>query len=144
MSPKHPIAYFTMFEIFKRLEELNDITSPKVVFVTGPDALKHGYGRALNWINNTIFDQGTHSCRKELGGNRTVTKLSGNDQWVKVIDMGEVVAWNSTLNVTRREKNELLHGVKHWTKVRNERNVTSSACIDYLYLVSNTKDKQID
>jgi len=134
MSPKHPIAYFTMFEIFRRLEELKDITSPKVVFVTGPDALKHGYGRALSWKDDTIFDRGTYSCRKELGGNRTVTKFSpANDQWVKVINMEEVVAWNSTLNVTRREKNELLHGVKHWAKVRKEKNVTSSACIDYLY-----------
>lgn len=133
MSPKHPVAYFTMFEIFRRLEELKDITFPKVVFVTGPDALKFGYGRTLNWKDNTIFDQGTYSCRKELGGNRTVTKFSASERWVKVIDMEEVVAWNSTLNVTRREKNELLHGVKHWTQNRNERNVTSSACIDYLY-----------
>ena len=133
MSPKHPVAYFTMFEIFRRLEELKDISFPKVVFVTGPDALKHGYGRTLNWKDDTIFDQGTYSCRKELGGNRTVTKFSASERWVKVIDMEEVVAWNSTLNVTRREKNELLHGVKHWTKNRNERNVTSSACIDYLY-----------
>lgn len=43
MEPKHPWAYFTMFEIMKRVTELSNIERPKVVFTTGPEALKHGF-----------------------------------------------------------------------------------------------------
>jgi hypothetical protein len=132
MSKHHPIAYFTMFEIFKRLQELSDLQSPKVVFVTGPDALKHGYGYALGWMKDVIFEEGTHACRKELG-NRTATKLK--TEIVKTLKFDELVAWNATLNVTRRVKNEWLHGVQHWTKKTSTSKVrqTVGSCIDYLF-----------
>ncbi|KAL3779247.1 hypothetical protein ACHAW5_008533 [Stephanodiscus triporus] len=113
MSKQHPIAYYTMFEIFKRLQELLDLRSPKVVFVTGPDALKHGYANALGWKVDDIFKEGTHACREELG-NRTATKKNKSESFVKTLSFGDMVPWNSTVNVTRRQKNEWLHGVQHW------------------------------
>jgi hypothetical protein len=113
MSKHHPIAYFTMFEIFKRLQELSDLQSPKIVFVTGPDALKHGYGYSLGWKKDVIFKEGTHACRKKLG-NRTATNQK--TEIVMPLKFDELVAWNATLNVSRRVKNEWLHGVQHWTK----------------------------
>ena len=123
MSKHHPIAYFTMFEIFKRLQELSDLQSPKIVFVTGPDALKHGYGYSLGWKKDVIFEEGTHACRKKLG-NRTATNQK--TEIVMPLKFDELVAWNATLNVSRRVKNEWLHST---SKVRQ----TAGSCIDYLF-----------
>lgn len=138
MTAQHPIAYFTMLDIFKRLLELQDVQNPKVVFVTGPDALKHGYGNALGWKSNVgdgdILNEGTHRCRPELG-NRTATKLMRSEKYVVNINHDEIVYWNSTLNVTRRQKNEWLHGIPHWTKKKTAimSQVVRGSCVDHMY-----------
>ena len=53
-----------MLEIFKRLLEVQDLELPRIVSVTGPDALKHGYDYALGWKTDVgdgnIFGKGTH------------------------------------------------------------------------------------
>ena len=109
-----------MLEIFKRLLEVQDLELPRIVFVTGPDALKHGYGYALGWKTDVgvgnIFGKGTHQCRLELGS-RTAIKQIKSEDYVINLNHEEIVLWNSTLNVTRRQKNELLHGVQHWTNM---------------------------
>ncbi len=126
-----------MLGIFKQLLELQDVQNPKVVFVTGPDTLKQGYGYALGWKSNVgdgdIFHEGTHRCRSELG-NRTATKLMRSEKYVVNINHNEIVYWNTTLNVTRRQKNEWLHGIPHWTK-KKAATMTQvrGSCIDYLY-----------
>jgi len=124
MSKHHPITYFTMLEIFKRLQELSDLQSPKVVFMTGPDALKHGYGYALGWKKDVIFKEGTHACRQELG-NRMATKKK--TEIVMPLKFDEIVAWNATLNVTRRVRNEWLHGLQDWTKKNSTSKVRQTA-----------------
>ena len=124
MSKHHPITYFTILEIFKRLQELSDLQSPKVVFMTGPDALKHGYGYALGWKKDVIFKEGTHACRKELG-NRMATKQK--TEIVMPLKFDEIVAWNATLNVTRRVRNEWLHGLQDWTKKNSTSKVRQTA-----------------
>jgi hypothetical protein len=127
-----------MLEIFKRLLEVQDLELPQIVFVTGPDALKHGYGNALGWKTDVgdgdIFGEGTHRCRLELGS-RTATKRINSEEYVINLDHEEIVQWNSTLNVTRRQKNEWLHGVQHWTN-RNTTTRTKKvegSCMDHLY-----------
>ena len=47
MEPRHPIAYYTMLQIHQRVLDLENVWLPKVVFVTGPDALKHGFAQAV-------------------------------------------------------------------------------------------------
>ena len=106
--------------------------------MTGPDALKHGYGNALGWKSNVgdgdIFNEGIHRCRPELG-NRTATKLMRSEKYVVNINHDEIVSWNSTLNVTRRQKNEWLHGIPHWTKKKTAimSQVVWGSCVDHVY-----------
>eukprot|EP00536_Pseudo-nitzschia_multiseries_P002971 jgi/Psemu1/108367/gw1.42.15.1 len=40
MTPRHPIALFTLQEISRRLLKMRDIARPRVVRITGPQALK--------------------------------------------------------------------------------------------------------
>jgi hypothetical protein len=66
MEPKHPVAYFTMLNIFKGLMALKDVSMVKLVFLTGPDALKFGYWRALDPKYETCkktFTVGYHTGR---------------------------------------------------------------------------------
>ncbi|EED86990.1 predicted protein [Thalassiosira pseudonana CCMP1335] len=72
MEPKHPVAFFTTFEIFKRFQELQNNERPNVVFVTGPDALKFGFGLAQESWDDNSFSEGLHTCK--LG--KTVRKIS--------------------------------------------------------------------
>ena len=144
MEPRHPIAYFAMLEILNRLVSLDNLGRPDVVFVTGPDAVKHAYGRFLNWQEG-IFGRGTyrgmHSkvVRKiGLGEKRTDAyirrRFGGTGQ--------EMVAWNATVSVTRQERAELESGVIHWTKVIG-RTLKSkdhpNECMDYLYALERER-----
>jgi mannosyltransferase OCH1-like enzyme len=62
MAPKHPIAYFSMMELMKRLWELNDVSNVKVVFTTGPEVLKVGYWQTLVTTESyeTVYNFGLH------------------------------------------------------------------------------------
>ncbi|KAL7515796.1 hypothetical protein ACHAWX_000872 [Stephanocyclus meneghinianus] len=133
MEPKHPVGYYTVYEIFKRLQDLQTLEKPQVVFVTGPDALKHGYGNALGWPEN-LFEEGTHQSKKF---NKTATKLKKTDTYTinpNIIDMGKIVPWNETQNVTVRERIERQSGVIHWTKqVYWRKAAFIGSCLDFLY-----------
>jgi hypothetical protein len=62
MSKGHPIAYFTVLEILKRLHDLGDVSNVKLVQTTGPDALKAGYIAALSTTEGpkSAMNYGTH------------------------------------------------------------------------------------
>jgi len=73
MEPNHPILYFTILEIMKSLVEMDDISRPRVVFTTGPDALQRGYIKAISTGNNVgdepmshVLDPGVHKTRIEI------------------------------------------------------------------------------
>eukprot|EP00804_Cyclotella_cryptica_P026877 CCRYP_017591-RA/>CCRYP_017591-RA protein AED:0.23 eAED:0.24 QI:172/0/0.33/1/0/0/3/0/330 len=133
MEPKHPVGYYTVHEILKRLQDLKTLEKPNVVFVTGPDALKHGYGNALGWPSN-LFEEGTHKSKKF---NKTATKKRHPDSSTinpNILDMGKIVPWNETENVTRRERIERQSGIVHWTKqVHWGEVVFIGSCLDFLY-----------
>ncbi|KAL7459989.1 hypothetical protein ACHAXS_000459, partial [Conticribra weissflogii] len=116
MEPKHPVAFYALYAIFGKLQELESIEKPRVVFVTGPDVFKLGYGAALGWDKQKdLWAPGTHRCKF----NKTVTKFQEKENgvpWVRPIDFGTIVKWNETENVTKRERIERQHGVVHWTK----------------------------
>lgn len=135
MEPKHPIAYYTIFEIYLRLIKLDSIERPSVVFVTGPDAVKFGYGRAsLAWTvkgGPDVFLPGTHQCK----WNKTVTKLPRSG-YVDQLNMKETVDWNetSTIKMTRKDKINRHHGMQHWLDEKNNKKIEfDGSCIDYLY-----------
>ena len=62
MAAKHPIAYYTMQEIMRRLWDQADVSNVKVVFTTGPDLLKAGYAKAVCTTEayESIFNVGIH------------------------------------------------------------------------------------
>jgi hypothetical protein len=155
---KSTSGYYIMYEIFKRLQDLQDIQKPKVVFVTGPEgkncvnvkqfnpisskahlqllmqtAFKHGYGNALGWPDN-LFGEGKHVSKKF---NKTATKVKKNI-YVESIDFGKNVTWNDKENITVRERIERQSGVIHWTKQVhwNKKNAHGS-CLDFIYLQDN-------
>mmetsp|Transcript_5300 Transcript_5300/g.11298 ORF Transcript_5300/g.11298 Transcript_5300/m.11298 type:complete len:380 (-) Transcript_5300:115-1254(-) len=139
MEPKHPIAFFTIHEIFKRLHKLEKIERPKIVKTTGPDALKHGYGNALEWEKKwgDIWVPGKYQCKF----NKTVTKfaerkgdIKHGPYWIRRIDFDTVVPWNATENITKRERIERQSGVVHWTKEAYRKSTLfDGSCMDYLY-----------
>eukprot|EP00970_Alexandrium_tamarense_P007274 scaffold1310_cov195-Alexandrium_tamarense.AAC.5 len=101
-------------------KELQNNERPNVVFVTGPDALKFGFGLAQESWDDNSFSEGLHTCK--LG------------KTVKQLDMKEMVAWNETLQETRREELERQHGVKHWMDQKNSKTIEfGGSCVEYLY-----------
>ncbi|OEU07109.1 hypothetical protein FRACYDRAFT_198187, partial [Fragilariopsis cylindrus CCMP1102] len=47
MEPNHPILYHTMLIILEQLLKLKNVSRVKLVFLTGPDALKQGYNAVI-------------------------------------------------------------------------------------------------
>jgi len=131
MEAEHPIAYFTMLEILKRVLALEDISVIKPVFLTGPDALKFGYGKVL-WgegkEGQTIFDVGVHDGKF----NKRVRKLG---KGYTSDYMTQLVAWDATENITRKERAARQQNSTHWTKMIREKReeVVGGPCWDRLY-----------
>jgi hypothetical protein len=130
MEAKSPIAYFTMLEILTRVLALSDISSIKPVFLTGPDALKHGYGRALNWQNGNfdLFEAGVHE-----GKFCKVRKLKG--PLYESSYMSESVAWGDGTYISRKERMNRHANSTHWTQMIRETKaeVSKGTCWDHLY-----------
>jgi hypothetical protein len=147
MESYHPIAYYCMNEILHRVLYLDDISKPKVVFVTGPDALKHAYGRFLNWQpKDKIFGGGTFTGKlfkqvqkieKRQSGKYVIGSLGGT--------FNDIVWSNATMKVTTRDKVEKENGVVHWLKdVRQRsRKVRGGSCMDYLYSLEDRNEDTI-
>ena len=118
MEPRHPIAYYSMLEVLQRVLDLPNVNQPKVVITTGPDAVKHGFGRALLWQWNAHVSDHVETFRAV--GNRIVRKISF-DKYSQVVDtpqsfFKELVAWNSTENITRKERIYREAEMMHWQK----------------------------
>jgi len=137
MSPHHPVAYYSVLEILKRVLDLPDITKPNLVFTTGPDALKHAYGKCFSWSkDHDIFADGVyHGCY-----NTTARKIGHEhyDEYVyqTINDMVEVnVPGQGMRNMTVRQQLKHDAGQKHWTEQQNDIRLTVSAisCWDHLY-----------
>ena len=145
MEPRHPISYNTMLQIQQRVLDIPDVWQPKVVFVTGPDALKQCFVEAVIHdpkqrqvlIDAKIY-RPKQNCAKcpqpwpwstpeiesfltlELKhvrkvprsfSSQVVRNLSGNypESFLK-----ELVAWNSTENITRMERIYREANMMHW------------------------------
>jgi mannosyltransferase OCH1-like enzyme len=139
MEPKHPIAYFTMLEIQKRVFDLENISKPKVVFTTGPDCLKHGFGFATHWQDKN-FEKGETLMAMN---NKMVRKVNTKDTALfmkrnKLLD--EIIQYNGTdgmVNMTRKERMRAENGVMHWTKtvyhgLTDDGQKFHGSCFEYL------------
>jgi hypothetical protein len=142
MEPNHPIAYFTMLEILTRILAMPDLSKIKPVFLTGPDALKTAYAKHFNWQKDIHDKEGPHHGKF----NKKARKIVLADTINYVVGrlnhtIGDIVAWNSTLNMSRAERTERLNGFEHWQKAirhtKSEREKYKGPCWDYLYKMDN-------
>ena len=147
MEPKHPIAYFSMFEILKRILAVETIEDFKPVFTTGPDPCKIGYAVFLEGNGEKyeeIFGLGVHVAAERFG-NRTVRKLGreGGEYLRKHLgDTFDDMVDNTdkdgkSFKITRKERSERQSGALHWKKMVTNRRVEvekpGGRCLDLLY-----------
>jgi len=124
MEPKHPIAFYTMKQIIENVLRLNDIMRPRLVFTTGPMALRSGYGRAMNCSLDDHCREMTcakvplSGCANHSSGARIVTAhipQKPASHFVLTGLQGHVMlAWNVT--VSGKAKIEMDTGVPSWSK----------------------------
>lgn len=129
MKPRHPIAYFTMLEILTRVSAMEDVSHIKPVFTTGPDALKHGYGKALNWGNTgdavdpDIYSTGVH--RDKFGNYlyKVDQKEMKKKQYTRPAEFNHGEVMERALNAS------------HWVKdIRKRAGIPTGSCWDQLHL----------
>ena len=122
MAPNHPIAIFTLQEISRRLLRIKNIAFPRVVAITGPQALKMGF-RKFNLLldqNSTIFGKSSYFTQvQQIGSADTSQYAIGNlgGTYDEIVDCFVDESSNkSYVNITKRTKTELLSGIIHWTR----------------------------
>jgi hypothetical protein len=117
---RHPMMYSTMHHIIKNLLDLTSLWRPKVVFTTGPDTVKNGYYDFLsrNCCNGTATESEMLKNGVVLTGMLQKKVLKSNPRNIITSKYGykDIVAFNSTLNVTRDERITMESGVVHWQK----------------------------
>jgi hypothetical protein len=137
MEPDHEIAYFSMMTILENLSNLNSIIRPKVVQVTGPQAMHTGYLKAFpdtDWWRKEALKEGFH---KDIMG-RQIHKIGGRWRAAKYMGqflgatIGEYVEYEGQ-NISKRERIELVSGILHWTHQKKTNKMKSMSCWDYLY-----------
>lgn len=134
MESRHPIAYFTMLEILTRVLAMEDISTVKPVFLTGPDALKFGYGKAMKfWNGSDIFEPGVHEGKFA----KQIRKLGRKEAKLEVFntEWPEIVPWNATVNMTKQERANRLLDTQHWKQmVARTSGLATGPCWDNMYL----------
>jgi len=122
MTPKHPIAIFTLQDISRRLLKMKNIARPRVVHITGPQTLKVAFRKfsILLEQNATIFGNSSYFTQVQkidLAESSQYAKGNLGDTFDEILDhYFDETKNKSYTNITKREKTELLSGVKHWTE----------------------------
>jgi mannosyltransferase OCH1-like enzyme len=131
MTPKHPIAIFTLQDISRRLLHIKNVARPRVVQITGPQPLKASYRKfqLLLEKNATIFGnssyynqiqkidipQSDQYAKGNLGGTYDEMIITDGSPLYDNIDNDNNNNISYT-NITKREKLELVSGIPHWTE----------------------------
>ena len=137
-EPRHPMMYMAMNQIISNVLDMKRIFNPKVVFVTGPGAVKDAYALFHYYEAREdkmrIYEGGVY-----IGMHGKKTKKIGNDVTPSFIrpkyNYADIVPFNATLNVTRGERIDMESGVMHWTKKvykSNKAAVIAISCKAYL------------
>lgn len=138
MEAKSPIAYFTMYGIFNRLQELQDVSEPALVFVTGPDALKYGFCMSMfgKFIkdSNELPKTGELDC-KRCGG--IIKKMSYDDCVIQKLNDEVPYPRGSTTMITVRQRIEKEMQTMHWqAHIKQQAQagaVRKESCLNLLY-----------
>ncbi|CAB9503220.1 glycosyltransferase [Seminavis robusta] len=110
-SPGHPATYHSMLTIFQRLLEMPDISRPKLVLMTGPEALKNGYSHTFP--SKDRYNEGMHYGIFNATGIKYTRKKAAV---CLVNNRNDPFPYNATHNWTVAKQYEADLGAVHWTK----------------------------
>jgi Mannosyltransferase OCH1 and related enzymes len=148
LEPRHPIMYDSMLTIIHNIFQLTNLRRPPVVKVTGPNAVKEGYTMFFPhlWLSGAdAVLQNNNIIIGKFG--KAVFKLWNGDYrrsehiYVSLKKgYNDIVPFNETLNVTRKERIEMQSGVLHWQKEihnlgKGGGGVPRMSCMKYLELL---------
>lgn len=154
-EPAHPLMYLATKQIIHNLLHMTSLRKPRVVFVTGPEAVKSAYFNFLapRCCNGTIQQEQVFANNKEMIGllGKKVIKVKTEKRQNPYIiikhQYDEIVPYNSTLNVTRGERIELESGVIHWATLNHRTRFQfpkKLSCREYLQSLSTGKIKEFN
>ncbi|CAB9528721.1 glycosyltransferase [Seminavis robusta] len=111
-SPGHPATYHSMLTIFQRILEMPEISRPKLVTMTGPEALKYGYSYAFLGQDDR-YNEGMHYGIFYATGIKYTRKKAAV---CLVNNRNDPFPYNATHNWTVAKQYEADLGAVHWTK----------------------------
>lgn len=126
MTPKHPIAIFTLQDISRRLLKIKNLARPRVVHITGPQTLKVAFRKFITLLeqNGTIFGNSSYYNQiQKIDLAQSDQFAKGNlgntfDEIIKTININDSSSYDGKnyANITKRRKIELVSGIHHWTE----------------------------
>lgn len=147
-EPRHPIMHQSMILIVENIFAIPRIRKPKVVFVTGPHAVKGGYAKFVKNGNETMPDNLVFANNVVVTGMNNKTALKSSRQGLLSPKHGysDIVPFNATLNVTRQVRIKMDGGVAHWQyKLRDTaKQLPRVSCKRYLELLDSGKSKEYE
>ena len=131
MEAEHPIGFFAMNIILDNVLNMPDLTAPKVVVTTGPNALRYGYS---NWLEMSGQSDGLKPGFYTGFMNKTVHK---EPIWIWKHPHGyENVVYKGE-EMSKIERDNRISGSVHWTKRRDNSeglgHLKGMSCREYLY-----------
>ncbi|KAG7342747.1 glycosyltransferase sugar-binding protein containing DXD motif [Nitzschia inconspicua] len=125
-SPKHPIMFLAVQQVFARLMDTDSIGHQYVPYVTGPGALKTAFIRFMGETSGGIVSSGIYTSPT----NRSLTvvgKRRSNNQYIR----------RESLNAMDKKRGYELMGMKHFSRAGDPKLNTS--CYLHLYHVANSE-----
>ena len=108
-----------MNRIILNVMNIDNLRKPRVVFVTGPHAIKiaYAYFLAPTCCNGTMKEKiFENDIAVEGILEKEVLKTSPNGWIILKHQYSDIVPYNATLNVTRQERVAMDSGILHWEK----------------------------
>jgi hypothetical protein len=156
LEPRHPIMYDSMLHVIQHIFEMRNLRQPQVVQVTGPFAIRMGYAVFLSRLRKDGMEAVFRNDKVLIGTAGKSVYKSSNGYYQrrlknKFISLkkgyDDIVPWNTTLNVTRRERIEMESGVLHWQRDRNEivriKSLPKVSCQRYLKMLDEKEVEEV-
>lgn len=155
MEARHPMMKLSMNVIIKNVLAMKRLFAPRVVFITGPEAVLYGY---YGFLDPDCCENGASYSETLLQNNVEMTGMSGkkvlkSNESAKFIypkyGFEDVVEFNSTLNVTRGERVQMDSGVMYWPKkvyksrYRFNKLLSGISCIEYIKKIKDGSMQEI-
>ena len=126
LEPYHPIMSLAISGIIRNVLLMPNIHNPRVIYITGPNAVKEAYLQFLVPLvmnmTETNNDARNLLLRKDIKMkglfDKVVMKTDSGPYIVQQKGYLDVVPFNSTMNVTREQRIRMESGVHHWQRVK--------------------------